>query len=454
MMNRSGSKPAVALMAADSSTQNLVDFVTQHRADLDRYPLLVPANLSPQLQRQNGLQPEVVQPIAQGGDTQIAAQVVIGNVIAVIYLIDAAMTHDPALQNLLRVCRVHDVPLATNLATAATIVTTLRHTRIGHLIFNPVSGQSDPNSDLAFIRQRLSPHMYLYVWLTGPETNPADLAKAALAHLIQGRDDREHPLGETHTDVIIAAGGDGTISAVAGAVKGTGIPLGIIPRGTANAFANALGLPTTLRGACDTILAGTTRIVDMAECNGNPMILLVGVGFEAEAIDRADRDMKNLLGPLAYVLAGIQQLGEQQLFHAEIEIDEVETEVGQVETGAITVANAAPISSILAQGFGQVIPDDGLLEITISRSQSRIQGINSLVSLFATALVRAEVDQDRRNDVICFRTRQVRITTDPPQKVVVDGEMIGTTPIAITCLPKSLRVLAPLSSRLNQSQAS
>jgi len=87
---------------------------------------------------------------------------------------------------------------------------------------------------------------------------------------------------------------------------GTTIPFGVISRGTANAFATALGVPTTIEAACQTILDGKTRVVDAAY-NGKPMVLLAGIGFEAETVERADR-AKNRFGMLAYVLAGIQAL--------------------------------------------------------------------------------------------------------------------------------------------------
>jgi diacylglycerol kinase family enzyme len=145
----------------------------------------------------------------------------------------------------------------------------------------------------------------------------------------------------------------------------TGIPLGIIPRGTANAFAVALGLPTNLRAACENIASGNTRRVDAARCNDIPMIWLAGVGFEAGMVDKADRDLKNRLGPLAYILSGAQQIFDQQPFKALIEIEGKQMEL---ETGAMTIANAAPPTSVMAQGFGEVIPDDGVLEVTISTS--------------------------------------------------------------------------------------
>lgn len=351
-----------------------------------------------------------------------------------IFLIDPlyAQPHEPDIQALLRVCQVHNVPLATNRATADAILTSLDKARIGHLIFNPVAGQGNPDNDLALIRRLLEPQVQLNVILTSPETNPAEQAQAAIA---------------AGTDLIIASGGDGTVSEVASAVLETGIPLGVIPRGTANAFASALGIPTSIQGACGTILAGNTRVVDAARCNGRPMILLAGIGFEADYVNRANREMKNRFGALAYLLAGVQQLGEADTFETTIELEGSEHSnggllKGSLTTSAITIANAAPATSVLAQGFGEVNYQDGLLDITISTVTNRMQAITALTSLFASALVNSPTN---REDILCLRGSRVVISTESPRPVVVDGEIIGTTPVEIRCIPQGLTVLAPLA---------
>ncbi|NJM63769.1 MAG: lipid kinase, partial [Oscillatoriales cyanobacterium RU_3_3] len=209
------------------------------------------------------------------------------------------------------------------------------------LIFNPVAGNSDPDRDLAVIREILEPAIDLDIRMTTPEIDGDRIAREAVSRGVES---------------IIASGGDGTLSAVAGAIVGTNIPLGIISRGTANAFANALELPNTIETACETILGGFTRVVDAAICNGEmPMVLLAGVGFEAETVELADREMKNRWGMLAYILSGIKQLNNLERFEAEIE---TEDKIVSLTAAAVTVANAAPPTSILAQGPAGIIVDD------------------------------------------------------------------------------------------------
>ncbi len=237
---------------------------------------------------------------------------------------------------------------------------------------------------------------------------------------------------------IIVSGGDGTLSAAAAALVGTNIPMGVISRGTANAFASALGLPDTIEAACEMILGGVTRVVDAARCNGLPMVLLAGIGFEAETVDRADREAKNRFGVLAYVMAGIQELRELETFEAEIETD---NKVITVTASAVTVANAAPPTSILAQGPGGVIFDDGLLDVTVVAPLNRTAAIAASYHLLRSALNETATD---RNDIGYLRTKRVIIRSEPPQQVVLDGEIIGTTPIDVECVPGGLTIFVPI----------
>jgi YegS/Rv2252/BmrU family lipid kinase len=290
------------------------------------------------------------------------------------------------------------------------------------LIFNPVAGQGDPDQDLATIQSLLdTDEIDLEIVVTTAECEPGELAKAAIDRGAQS---------------IIASGGDGTLSAVAAALMGTDIPLGVISRGTANAFANALELPTTIPEACESILAGHTKVVDMARCNGLPMVLLAGIGFEAETVELADRAAKNRLGMMAYVLAGIQQLRNLDRFEVEIEMED---KIVSVSAAAITIANAAPATSILAQGSAEVVFDDGLLDLTIVAPKTALGAIATSFDLLSSTL-RGTASQ--REDVGFLRAKRFKVTTTPPQKVVLDGEVIGSTPIEVECLPGGLTVFA------------
>ncbi|MEL6939920.1 MAG: methylglyoxal synthase [Cyanobacteria bacterium J06598_1] len=424
----------IALIAHDSKKDELVEFVKDYAGLLAGYQLIATERTGDRISINTALNLETVLPGQLGGDVQIAAQVAEGQIAAVIFLTDS---HHPNycsadITLMLRICQLHDIPLATNLSTARAVVLSLAKSRIAHLIFNPISGQGNPNQDLKLIRQILEPQIQVNVICTEPDVSPGQQAREAI---------------DQGADLIIASGGDGTVSAVAEAVMQTETPLGVIPRGTANAFSVALGIPTNLRAACETILAGTTKQVDVATCNGAPMVLLGGIGFEAETVERANREMKNRFGVLAYLVAGMQQIADQESFEAELEIN---GQVSKFECSAITVANAAPPTSVLAQGFGEVISDDGLLDVTIGLSpveaqgiRARLQGMGAIADLFTAALVKRPTQNE---DILSLRVAAIKVTTAPPQKVVVDGEIIGTTPVEFVCIRQGLTILAPISA--------
>ncbi|GBF88835.1 lipid kinase [Raphidocelis subcapitata] len=330
------------------------------------------------------------------------------------------------------------------------------------LIFNPIAGRGDPAAELGAATLRLAAAFGagggagLRVMLTRPDVHAEQLARAAL---------------DDGADLIVASGGDGTIAAVAGALRGSGVPLGVLPRGTANAFSVALGIPTHLddseflEHACDVIAGGYAAAVDVAlvttsEVRDAPCILLAGIGFEAEVVEGAGRAMKDALGPMAYMISGGMQLLRQSgNFHAKVTVDGV-THEGDI--AALTVANAAPPASVLAHiHVGDCIPDDGLLEVCgYVASDSAAANIAGAASLALGALfsggaaaaagadgaegnggaAAAARDEER---IFGGRHRQVEIECDPPQKVVVDGELLGTTPVSVRVLPGALRVLVP-----------
>ncbi|MEL6354837.1 MAG: YegS/Rv2252/BmrU family lipid kinase [Cyanobacteria bacterium J06627_28] len=292
-----------------------------------------------------------------------------------------------------------------------------------YLIFNPVSGKGDPASQLAFIRETFQQaDISLTVLETTPDLSASELSKRAIVE---------------SADCVIASGGDGTVSAVAGELCSSDIPLAIIPRGTANAIAAAFGISNNIAAACDVILTGTARRIDMAACNGKPLLLLAGIGLEADVIAKANRQLKNKIGSAAYILSAFQQVQDLSAFKAELETPR---RIITVEASGLTVANTAPATSVLAHGPSDVVPYDGLLDVTIFAPQGTGGAIAASYNLFQSALNNSS---SRREDVGYFRCKKVTITTDPAQKVVLDGEMIGKTPVTIECLPQTISLITP-----------
>jgi diacylglycerol kinase family enzyme len=172
------------------------------------------------------------------------------------------------------------------------------------------------------------------------------------------------------------------------------------------------------------------------------MVLLAGIGFEAEMVEKADRETKNRFGMLAYILAGVKQLQEFETFEAKIETDD---KVITVAAGAVTIANAAPPTSVLAQGPAGIIYDDGLLDLTVVAPATPAGAIASAYHLLQTAF---RGDAAERDDIGYLRARRLKVSTEPPQKVVVDGEIIGMTPIDVECLPGGLTIFVPATEEV------
>lgn len=272
----------------------------------------------------------------------------------------------------------------------------------------------------------------LEVWLTKPDLDPAEQARELIQEIKAFDQTGE---GES---ILIASGGDGTVGAVASAMVGSDIHLGIIPRGTANAFSVALGIPTGIKSACTNLLLGNTRRVDVADCNGKPMILLCGLGFEAGMVDKASRELKNIFGPMAYIFSGAKQMFDQKPFNATLRIEE---STYQLQASAITVANAAPATSVMAQGFGQVIPDDGLMEVIVATPKDRASGLSVLSSLAWSAL---NNNTSQNDNLACFRTKQIEVELEETQKLVVDGEILDTSKVTVSIHPGALQVVTPI----------
>lgn len=117
----------IALIAHDRKKDEMVTFAQKHSAILSQYHLIATGTTGARINQATGLEVQRMQSGPMGGDSQIAAQVVEGTVKAVIFLIDPlfAQPHEPDIQALLRICNLQQTPLATNLATAEAIMSSL-----------------------------------------------------------------------------------------------------------------------------------------------------------------------------------------------------------------------------------------------------------------------------------------------------------------------------------------
>jgi diacylglycerol kinase (ATP) len=214
--------------------------------------------------------------------------------------------------------------------------------------------------------------------------------------------------------LVVAAGGDGTVRACAQAVAGTGIPLAIIPLGTGNLAARALGIPLRTGDALAVAFSGRDHQVDLATADGTPFLSMAGMGLDAAVVGATPQVLKERLGWLGYAMAGLARLpGRRHAFTVRLDDGPPLTRLAR----SVVVGNAG----LLPGGF-TLLPDarmdDGTLDV----------GILAPAGLLGWAVVAGRVlARSRRDDrrLERFRARRVQIRAADTLPRQSDGEMIG-----------------------------
>jgi len=271
--------------------------------------------------------------------------------------------------------------------------------------------------------QRLLPEVRAMLGAAGAETkvvqtqdlpHAADAARAAT----EG--------GET----VVALGGDGLVGALAAALKGSA-PLGVLPGGRGNDFARALGISQEIGPACETLLDGEVRKLDLGEANGRAFACIASVGFDSDA-NRIANDAKLIRGNLVYAWGAIRALIAWKPARFEVTLDGCEREF---EGYTIAVANSAYYG-----GGMKVAPDadpaDGYLDVIFVKRTSKVRFLANLPKVFAGTHV--ELDE-----IECHRAREVVMRAERPFDVYADGDPITTLPATVKLDPGALRVIAP-----------
>ena len=161
--------------------------------------------------------------------------------------------------------------------------------------------------------------------------------------------------------LVFAVGGDGTVRACARDLAGTGVPLAMVPRGTANLFARALGIPAELGPALQVGFAGRERLVDIALADGSPFVAMAGIGIDGAVVHGTPRLLKEHLGWLGYAAAAVPHLAGPR-YEVAIRLDGAEPLVRHAR--AVVVGNVGTLPG----GF-TLLPgarlDDGLLDVGV-----------------------------------------------------------------------------------------
>jgi YegS/Rv2252/BmrU family lipid kinase len=235
-------------------------------------------------------------------------------------------------------------------------------------------------------------------------------------------------------DAVAVHGGDGTVMEVASGLIGSGVPMAIIPGGTANVMAAELGIPNDLVEACALAVnpKSALRAVDVGQVGEAYFILRAGMGFEAAMVEGADRDLKDRLGVLAYAFSALQALADPVIARYHLYLDGLE-----VETAGLTciIANSGATGAPGVSLAPMIDVSDGLLDVIVVRKAD----LPSLISL-AARVVRGE---ESSQTLLHWQAREVTVVADPPQTVQVDGEILGKTPVMARVIPHAVKIIVP-----------
>jgi len=233
-------------------------------------------------------------------------------------------------------------------------------------------------------------------------------------------------------DLVIVGGGDGTLNAAVQGLVGTGLPLGVLPLGTANNLARTLGIPTEVRDACGVIASGHRRRIDLGWVNGRYFFTTASLGLSVRITEELSGESKRHWGPLAYGFTALRVLTRARPFRADI------TWAGGrrlSRTVQIVVGNGRYYGSALTVAEDAAI-DDARLDLYSIEMHHWWQ----LVAL-VPALKSGRHGEKRQ--VEALRATEFEIHTRRPRDIDVDGEIGTRTPARFQVLPAALEVFAP-----------
>lgn len=292
------------------------------------------------------------------------------------------------------------------------------------LIFNPTSGIS------TVTEQRMSPEETEHTILAGLREGGIE-PRVLHTTLEDGGEVMARQAALDGAELVIAAGGDGTIQAVSRGLIGTRSILGIIPTGTMNNVALSLNIPDTIPAACFAIANGETRTIDMGEVNGHPFLEVAGVGLEAELAPAGEQIKHPEFRSIVHGIAG----GLKAFFGFRAARMGIAVDGGKprsYRTLQVTICNT-PFYGLHLHLASQILMDDGLLDVIIYRNVSKFEYLRHALSL----ILGRRPDQPK---IKHLRVKSMRVTSEVPMAIHAGGEPAGSTPAEVTVLPAALRI--------------
>jgi diacylglycerol kinase (ATP) len=280
------------------------------------------------------------------------------------------------------------------------------------IIVNPAAGRSMPALESLFAP-------YDAALTITPTARPGDAERLAREAAGSG------------ADVVAACGGDGTVLEVARGLAGTGVPLAILPSGTANLLARDLGIPRRWREAAALIFdrSAVIRAVDMAQV-GDLLFFHLGIGLEGEMVRRAASMNKNAAGLPVYYLAALAALPSARPAHYRLTLDGEPVEVNGINCTITTYGHIGPVSLTRL-----IDPGDGLLDVIVIRRAD----LKRLLLAGTSALLSCDLSR-----AIWHRqAREITLEVDPPQPITGDGECVTLNDIIVRAAPGAAHIVTP-----------
>jgi YegS/Rv2252/BmrU family lipid kinase len=249
--------------------------------------------------------------------------------------------------------------------------------------------------------------------------NPKDLDRVAKAALAK------------RPDLLILGGGDGTMSGLVDYLVGTGTILGVLPFGTANSFARTLGLPLDVDGACEVIATGTPRRIDLGMIDRDYFANAASIGIAPQIAETVPHNLKKVLGRLGYLSWAAIQYVKFKPFWLTVDTGKGPQRLKVVE---VRIANGRYHGGVELMEAAEIDGGDIVIEAVRGHFKRR------LIASWVSSLLRLEA---RRDEIVVFRGQSIRIITEPPLPISIDGEVLAHTPVTARVAPAIIQVMAP-----------
>jgi diacylglycerol kinase (ATP) len=236
-------------------------------------------------------------------------------------------------------------------------------------------------------------------------------------------------------ELVFAWGGDGLVQRCIDVLAGSDVPLAVLPAGTSNLLATNLDLPLDIADAVAVGLGGDRRRIDVGRCNGERFAVMAGSGIDAAMIRDADGSLKDRLGRVAYVWAGLKNLRSDP-YGAQVKVDGVTWFKGDVS--CILVGNLGKLFGGV-EVFGDARPDDGKLEVGVITAEGFTQWARTAArAVVATADSSPFVRATKAESVKVKLNRKVLYELDGGDRTKTKSFKVKVEPAAVTlCVPRS-----------------